>query len=85
MNTINLRSIFPENTDVNIVKFAGVLIFAAILLVVPLIIALVFPLIKKKLNSDKKIYLYAFSSGFFYNASYHWFYQGRLGKRNRWC
>ncbi|AAZ43784.1 ZIP family metal transporter [Mycoplasmopsis synoviae] len=65
MNTINLRSIFPENTDVNIVKFAGVLIFAAILLVVPLIIALVFPLIKKKLNSDKKIYLYAFSSGFF--------------------
>ncbi|MFL1058663.1 hypothetical protein ACJONP_05180, partial [Mycoplasmopsis synoviae] len=65
MNTINIRSILTKNTDVNIVKFAGVLIFAAILLVVPLIIALVFPLIKKKLNRDKKIYLYAFSSGFF--------------------
>ncbi|WP_406613428.1 ZIP family metal transporter [Mycoplasma corogypsi] len=46
-------------------KIALVFIFIAFLLVIPVGISILFPIFKSKLNHRTKVYLYAFSTGFF--------------------
>ncbi|WP_306429070.1 ZIP family metal transporter [Mycoplasma sp. 1578d] len=46
-------------------KFIIVLIFLSILLFIPIVISFLFPLLKKQLNKSSKVYLYAFTTGFF--------------------
>ncbi|WP_084177979.1 ZIP family metal transporter [Mycoplasma buteonis] len=52
-------------TDTNTAKFLLVLIFLLLLLIIPVAISALFPIIKKSLNHRTKVYLYAFSTGFF--------------------
>ncbi|WP_245578672.1 ZIP family metal transporter [Mycoplasmopsis cricetuli] len=46
-------------------QFLIVFIFLAFLLFVPVVISIIFPLIKKKIEKHSKVYLYAFTTGFF--------------------
>ncbi|EFF41416.1 ZIP family metal transporter [Mycoplasmopsis alligatoris] len=52
------------NND-NLAKFLLVLVFLLIIITIPVAIAIAFPLLKSKLSAKNKIYLYAFSTGFF--------------------
>lgn len=48
-----------------VAKFIIVLIFLLILLLIPVVISVFFPLLKNKLSNRSKVYLYAFTTGFF--------------------
>ncbi|VEU73027.1 ZIP family metal transporter [Mycoplasmopsis gallopavonis] len=49
----------------NITKMLLVIIFLGALLLIPVGISVLFPLLKSRLNHRTKVYLYAFSTGFF--------------------
>ncbi|VEU70399.1 ZIP family metal transporter [Mycoplasmopsis glycophila] len=53
------------NNNYNLAKFLVALFFVLALLLIPVGISFLFPLFKSKLNHKTKVYLYAFSTGFF--------------------
>ncbi|UUD35839.1 ZIP family metal transporter [Mycoplasmopsis citelli] len=64
-----IRNLFVDlwvlTSSQNVAKFIIVLLFLGILLFIPIIISVLFPFVKQQLNARSKVYLYAFTTGFF--------------------